>query len=115
MKTIRIRHRSGLEVAQGPLGWGITPFEGNLYIRRKHLKTDGFRPNWLPGLCVYKFLYVWMDLHLPDGTRVRNAGWKYWLPNPLFPFIWFRVAIDRSDPEWIVEEHPRPVPPRVIL
>lgn len=33
-KFIRITHRaSGTKLAEGPVGWGITPFEGNLYIR----------------------------------------------------------------------------------
>ena len=105
MTQVRIKHRkSGLLLAEGPLGWGITPFEGNFYISRKHLRTDRFRPNYLPGLCFYKFLYVWMDLHLDNGERLRNFGWMYWLPNPLLPFIWFRVAIPRSHPDLDVEE-----------
>jgi hypothetical protein len=45
-------------LAEGPLGWGITPFEGNFYIRRKHLRTENLRPNYVPGFCIYKFLYV---------------------------------------------------------
>ena len=106
MKYVRIAHRpSGLRLAEGPLGWGITPFEGNLYIGRKYLKTDRFRPNFLPGLCIYKFLYVWMDLHLDNGGIFRNLGWMYWLPNPLLPFIWYRVAVPRSHPEIQVEEY----------
>ncbi len=91
-KTVRITHQpSGVVIAEGPIGWGITPFEGNYYIRGKHLRTDRFHPNYIPGLCPYKFLYVWLDLHLPDGERSRSLGWLYWLPNPLFPFIWYRV------------------------
>ncbi len=44
-KHIRITHGpSQTVIAEGPLGWGgITPFEGNYYIRRRYLKTDGFR------------------------------------------------------------------------
>lgn len=103
---IRVRHKaSQLLLADGPLGWGITPFEGNLYIARKYLKTDRFRVNFLPGLCVYKFLYVWLDLRLDDQQRVRNLGWLYWLPNPLLPFIWFRVALPRVHPEIDIEEY----------
>lgn len=106
MNHVRIRHRdSGTLLAEGPIGWAITPFEGNLYIRKKHLKTNGFKVNYLPGLCVYKFLYVWMDLHLSNGTRIQNLAWMYWLPNPLFPFIWFRVAIPRQNPEIEIEEY----------
>ena len=87
------------------MGWGITPFEGNFYIARKHLKTDRFRANFLPGLCIYKFVYVWMDLKLDHGERIRNLAWMYWLPNPLLPFIWFRIAVSGTHPEIKVEEY----------
>jgi uncharacterized protein (DUF427 family) len=104
-RTVRITHRSsGTRIAEGPRGWGITPFEGNFYISRKYLLPKGFNPNFFPGLCPYKFLYVWLDLHLSDGSRVKDLGWLYWLPNPLIPFIWFRVAVPRYHPELLVEE-----------
>ena len=104
-KIIRITHASsGKLLAEGPLGWAITPFEGNYYIGRKYLKTEDFKPNFIPGLCFYKFLYVWLDFHWGDGQKSRNIGWLYWLPNPLFPFIWFRVAVPRHHPEIVVEE-----------
>ena len=108
-KHIRIIHKpSGLKLAEGPLGWGITPFEGNLYISRKYLLTDGLKVNFIPGLCSYKFLYVWLDLHLGSGQKVINIGWKYLLPNPLFPFIWYRVGLPRSHPELLLEEFQGP-------
>lgn len=105
-QAIRITHRSSGEViAEGPLGFrGITPFEGNLYIRRKYLKTKYLRPNWVPGLCFYKFLYVRLDLRLPDGTQEPFVGWMYWLPNPLLPFIAFRPAVPRASPALQVEK-----------
>ena len=35
MKHIRIRHKdTGTLLAEGPVGWGITPWESNLYIAR---------------------------------------------------------------------------------
>ncbi len=106
MKNVRIRHsKTGTLLADGPIGWGITPFEGNFYIRKQFLKTAGFRANYFPGICPYKFLYVWMDLHLDGNTRVQNLGWMYWLPNPLLPFIWFRVAVPRHHPEIEIEEY----------
>jgi uncharacterized protein (DUF427 family) len=106
MTRVRIKHKSSGEIlADGPLGWGVTPFEGNFYIRRKYLKTNRFQPNYVPGLCLYKFLYVWMDLHLEGGKRIRNLAWMYWLPNPLLPFIWFRVALPRAHPEIEIEEY----------
>jgi len=56
-KSVRITHRpSSTVIAEGPVGWGITPFEGNYYIGRRYLHTDGFRANFIPGLYVYKFL-----------------------------------------------------------
>ena len=105
-QSVRITHRlTGDLLAEGPLGWGITPFEGNYYVSRKYLRTDRFKPNFLPGLCSYKFLYVWVDLILTDGSKEKNLGWMYWLPNPLLPFIWFRVALPGSHPSLVVARH----------
>ena len=105
-KYVRITHtKTGMPIADGPIGWGITPFEGNYYIRSKFLQTDAFRVNYLPGICSYKFLYVWLDYHRPDGELIKNLGWMYWLPNPLFPFIWYRVAVPAQHPELTVEKY----------
>jgi hypothetical protein len=94
-REVRITHRStGTLIAQGPLGWPISA---------RCLKAL-FVPNYVPGFCIYKFLYVWMDLVLPGGERERGIGWLYWLPNPLFPFIWYRVAVCASDPAFKIEE-----------
>ncbi|MFQ5640971.1 MAG: hypothetical protein ACE5IR_23585, partial [bacterium] len=82
----------------------ITPFEGNLYVCKKYLLTGGFKTNFIPGFCPYKFFYVWFDLKLESGKKVRNLGWMYWLPNPLFPFIWFRIGLPRMHPELLIEE-----------
>ncbi len=104
-RTIRITHGpTGTTIAEGPVGWGITPFEGNFYIRRRYLRTGRFRPNFIPGVCPYKFLYVWLDFHPDDGVRSRNLGWLYWLPNPMFPFIWYRVAVPGRHPDITVAE-----------
>ncbi|MFT4562559.1 MAG: hypothetical protein ACI9BW_002305 [Gammaproteobacteria bacterium] len=106
VKNIRITHAMlGDLIADGRKGWAITAFEGNYYIRSKELLSDGFRINYVPGLCVYKFLYVWLDFTASDGSIVKKLGWKYWLPNPLFPFIWFRVAVPANHPEIRVEEY----------
>ena len=103
--TIEIIHRPSQEViAVGRRGWSITPFEGNYYISSKCLKTDGFKVNYIPGLCVYKFLYVWMDFHASDGSVTRNLGWKYFLPNPIFPFIWFRLAVPADHADLIIAD-----------
>ena len=106
MTQVRITYRpTGLLLAEGPLGWDVTPFEGNFYIRRKYLCTNQLRINYIPGLCIYKFLYVWLDLHLDENQQVQNFAWLYWLPNPLLPFIWFRVAIPRTHPDIAIEEY----------
>lgn len=103
---VRITHKpTGTLLAEGPLGWGITPWEGNFYIAQKYLRTDRFRTNFIPGVCPYKFLYVWMDLILSDGSMEKSLGWLYWLPNPLLPFIWFRVALPGSHPALSVERY----------
>jgi hypothetical protein len=105
-KFLRITHcESGLVLAEGPRGWGVTPFEGNYYVRRKYLKTDALKINYIPGLCIYKFLYVGLDLRLSDGRKRRDLGWLYWLPNPLLPFIWFRVALPGAHPELAIETY----------
>jgi uncharacterized protein (DUF427 family) len=106
MKTIRLTHRpSGTLLAEGPRGFkGIMPFEGNFYVRRRYLRTDRLKVNGVPGLCPYKFLYVWMDLRLDGEDPVKYFGWLYWLPNPLLPFIWWRVALPGNHPEVRVEE-----------
>ncbi|MEM6989265.1 MAG: hypothetical protein AAF721_02170 [Myxococcota bacterium] len=98
-RSIRITHAaSDTVLAEGPIGWGITPFEGNYYIRKQYLRTDGFELGFIPGLCFYKFLYLWMDLVLASGERLRGVGWMYVVPNPLLPFIWFRVALPGGHP-----------------
>ncbi len=105
MSTIRLTYApSGTVLAEGPKGFnGIMPFEGNFYIRRKYLRTDAIKVNWVPGLCVYKFLYVWLDLKLEGWDTSRNIGWLYWLPNPFLPFIWGRVALPGHHPDVRVE------------
>jgi uncharacterized protein (DUF427 family) len=102
-KTIRISHKSSGEViAEGKLGWDIFSFEGNYYIRDKNLKTKGFKFSGIPGLCPYKFIYFWYHLKLENGESERMIAWKYWLPNPLFPFIAFRIAIPKKQPSFLV-------------
>ena len=104
-KQIQIYHRpTGTLLAEGQTGWDITPFEGNYYIRKKCLRGDYFRITPLPGLCFYKFIYLWQVLVLPDGSKGHMLAWKYVLPNPLFPFIWFRVGIYGNHPDIEVRE-----------
>lgn len=98
-KQISITHRpTNTLLAAGTRGWDITPFEGNFYIRRKCLRTDQLKLNGIPGLCPYKFIYVWADLHV-DSRRYRNIGWCYVLPNPLLPFIIWRMALPGDHPD----------------
>ena len=85
------------------MGWGVTPFEGNYYIRRRYLREGHFRADRIPGLCVYKGLYIGLDYVAPDQTVSRHLGWLYWLPNPLLPFVMFRVAVPGNDPLLAIE------------
>ncbi|MFT5586929.1 MAG: hypothetical protein ACI9VR_004532 [Cognaticolwellia sp.] len=109
-RTVTITHLpTGTPIARGPLGWGITPFEGNYYIRKKYMLTNAFRRSWWPGFCPYKFIYVWLDF-APEGHETSTwLGWMYILPNPLFPFIWFRTAVPGEHLELsveVVEDYP---------
>ncbi len=105
-KKIRITHQpSGELIAEGEKGWGLFPFEGNFYISRKNLKTDGFRFSGIPGLCPYKFLYFWYHFKPRNGEKSSMIAWKYWLPNPIFPFIAFRIAVPARHPHLVVVEY----------
>jgi uncharacterized protein (DUF427 family) len=84
---------SGTLLARGPKGWGITPFEGNYYVSGKYFAGKPFRSTMIPGLCPYKGIYHWLHLELPEGQRENMLAWRYVIPNPLFPFIAFRVAL----------------------
>lgn len=103
-KAVRITHRPSREViAEGLKGWGLFSFEGNYYISRKNLKTGGFKFSGIPGLCPYKFIYFWYHFKPKNGDGTMMLGWKYWLPNPLFPFIAFRIAVPMEHKDLLVE------------
>ena len=106
-QLIRIIHRpSNTLLAEGKKGWDITPFEGNYYIRKKCLVGQLFKLSAIPGLCPYKFIYLWLDLHPGDQPRVRYLAWKYIIPNPLLPFIWFRTGIYGSHQDIEIQKVP---------
>jgi hypothetical protein len=108
-RHLRIVHRpTGAVVAEGPIGWGITPFDSGYYVARRYLREGRFKPNFLPGVCIYKGLYVGMNYRSPAGERTWGLGWLYFLPNPLFPFIWFRLAVPRHHPELSITEFTSP-------
>lgn len=104
---VTIRHRaSGRVVAEGPVGWGVTPFESAWYVSPKYRLDGRFRPSPVPGICPYKGLYQWLDFELNDEIVVDRLGWYYWLPNPLLPFTAFRVALPASHPDLEYEKVP---------
>jgi uncharacterized protein (DUF427 family) len=99
-KHIQIFHRpSQTLLAEGKTGWDITPFEGNYYIRNKCLNREAFKLTAIPGLCPYKFIFLWMDVLPTKQPAARFMAWKYVIPNPLFPFIWFRTAVYGNNPD----------------
>jgi uncharacterized protein (DUF427 family) len=99
-KHIQIFHRpSQTLLAEGNTGWDITPFEGNYYVRKKSLNSDVFKMTVIPGLCIYKFIFLWQDILIKDQPNARFLAWKYVIPNPIFPFIWYRTAIYGGHPD----------------
>ncbi|AIQ90721.1 MULTISPECIES: hypothetical protein [Methylobacteriaceae] len=76
----------------------MTRFDGGIYIRRRHLVGGTFSVGIVPGLCVYKGFYLSLDYTPPDGPVERALGWIYVVPNPLLPFIWYRVAVPKDHP-----------------
>lgn len=102
----RILHRpSGAIIAEGRAGWHLVPFEGGFYVSANRLREGRFETTVLPGICFYKGLYLWLDYIAPDGTCEPRLGWRYWLPNPLLPFIAWRVAIPRQHPVLQITRH----------
>ncbi len=104
-EIIRITHEpSGELIAEGEKGWGMFQFEGNVYIASRNMKTNGFRFSGIPGICPYKFVYFWYHFRAQNGDRSPMLGWKYWLPNPIFPFIAFRIAVPTQHQDLIIEK-----------
>jgi uncharacterized protein (DUF427 family) len=102
---VRLRYRpTGEILAEGPSGWGITRVAGAYYVRARFLRRAAFAPTLVPGLCPYKGIYQWVQVRAGDGASLRGAAWRYVVPNPLLPFIWFRIAIDGSHPDIAVED-----------
>lgn len=38
------------------------------------------------------------------SSVVKIVAWHFWLPNPLFPFIWFKVALPGKHRELLFDE-----------
>ncbi|AFZ54636.1 hypothetical protein Cyan10605_2556 [Cyanobacterium aponinum PCC 10605] len=95
-KLITITHiPTSKIIARGFEGWGFMAFEGNYYIRLKYIRTTGFQFSYIPRFCIYKFLYVWLHLKVKD-YKEEFIAWMYVIPNPLLPFIWFRIGLPRN-------------------
>jgi len=60
----------------------------------------------MPGFCIYKFFYIWLNLKLKNGFQEGLIAWMYVLPNPLMPFIWFRIALPQSHPALAIQVEP---------
>ena len=106
MNNFKIIHSpTGIIIAEGTTKDGLKSFEGNYYVKTKYFKPAIIKTNYVPGLCFYKFIYIWMDLILPDGGKVRNIGWKYIIPNPIFYIVIGRVGLPKNHPELSIEEY----------
>ncbi|MDD2875611.1 MAG: hypothetical protein PHT60_00115 [Acidiphilium sp.] len=53
---------------------------------------------------MYKFFYIWLDFLDRDGGRDRMLGWRYFLPNPIFFFIFLRVGVPQQSPHISVQK-----------
>ena len=105
MTTVDIKLKNnGETVVQGRIGWPVTPFEGNYYVQKNLIVSGKFVPNYMPGFCPYKFFYIWMDYITSGGDKIKNLAWMYFFPNPIFPFIWFRIGLSQNHPELIISE-----------
>ncbi|TXM70712.1 hypothetical protein [Methylobacterium sp. WL120] len=72
---MKVVHRgSGTVLAEGPSGWGMSRFGGGIHIRRRHLVGGTFSLGIVPGLCVYRGLYLSLDYMPPDGPIERGLG-----------------------------------------
>lgn len=103
-RSCRILYRpSGALIAEGRPGWHLAPFDNSFYISSGNLREGRFETTAIPGVCPYKGLYLRLDYIAPDGSREVRLTWRYWIPNPLFPFIAWRIAIPQlhSAPEVI--------------
>ncbi|MCH7954861.1 MAG: hypothetical protein IIC40_03865 [Candidatus Marinimicrobia bacterium] len=41
-----------------------------------------------------------------DAKKIaKSLGWLYWFPNPLFPFIWYRIGLPGMHPDLEVEKY----------
>jgi uncharacterized protein (DUF427 family) len=102
---LRIIHKeTGELIAEGLQGWQIIPFEGNYYIQKKYIKTNKFKISFVPGFCFYKFFYVWLSYQIDDKRKEKWIAWMYFLPNPLFFFIGYRIGLPKYHPSLRVEE-----------
>ena len=100
-----IHNSSGTVIAEGSFKDGVKTFEGNYYIKKKYFIDGMMKTNYVPGICFYKFIYVWMDLILPGGKKIKNAGWMYIVPNPIFYFIIGRIGIPQSNAELSLKKY----------
>ena len=88
-------------IAEGPFS-ALKKLEGNYYIKEKHVVKGRVKTSYIPGLCPYKFIYVWMNLIVED-RKISGLAWKYIIPNPIFPMIWFSIGFPQQHPELKIE------------
>ncbi|MFC1749738.1 hypothetical protein ACFL2V_13135 [Pseudomonadota bacterium] len=55
-------------------------------------------------MCPYKFIYVWENFVDEEWGIDRVLGWRYVVPNPIFPFIIFRLAVPGRHESLLIEE-----------
>lgn len=64
------------------------------YVPREDVDLDALRPQAAPRtVCEWKGAATYWDLHLPDGTVLRDVGWSYETPGPGFAAIAGHVTV----------------------
>jgi uncharacterized protein (DUF427 family) len=85
--TVLADTRSALRVLE-------TSHPPGYYLPRQDVDLDRLRPNGPPRtVCEFKGAATYWDLHLDDGTVVRDVGWSYDDPTPGFLAIAGHVTV----------------------
>lgn len=93
MKKFKLIHiATGKILAEGEKK-DFFQLEGNYYLKEFTFKEGVVVNTIIPGLCFYKFIYIWVNIKVSDKIILKNFGWKYIIPNPIFFKIFKRIGI----------------------
>lgn len=99
MSKFKLTHIKTKKIIAEGIEKDIYRLEGNYYIKESAFKQGIIVNTYLPGLCFYKFIYVWVNIKISDKLILKSFGWKYILPNPIFFKIFKRIGIPINQDE----------------